>query len=193
MIAMCLRVAMVLVLANVALGDVVLQVGTPIDFPAPNPPYLPQDSRFQLTIGYGEASNTIGSGLWHSGPGTWDLSDDPGFGGFSALATNGAADRLTVTVTDVHGQQWVEPFFHENDLFSRPVDLSPLEITGIQLVVLGITSFEFNGVWYTHIGARYDALGVPEPAAALLMALGAMFYRTHAGASITLKETNDVV
>ena len=73
----------------------------------------------------------IGSGLWHSGPGTWDLSNDPGFGEFSVLATNGTADGLTVTVTDVNGQQWVEPFFVEGALFSRPVDLSPLDITGI--------------------------------------------------------------
>lgn len=193
MVAMCLRVAMVLALANVAFGDVVLQFGTPFGFPAPDPPYSPQDSRFEITIGYGEASNTIGSGLWHSGPGTWDLANDPGFDEFSVLATNGTADRLTVTVTDVNGQQWVEPFFHEGDLFSRPVDLSPLEITSIQLVVLGIATVEFEGAWYTHIAVRYDALGVPEPTTALLMALGGMFCRPHARPCATWKETEDVL
>lgn len=193
MVANCLRIAMVLVLANVAFGDVVLQFGTPVEFPAPDPPYSSEDSRFEITIGYGEASNTIGSGLWHSGPGTWDLSNDPGFGGFSALATNGTADPLTVTVTDVDGRQWVEPSLTEGGLLSRPVDLSPLDITGIRLVVLGITTFEFEGAWYTYIAVRYDALGVPEPTTALLMALGAMFCRTHARPCATWKETEDVL
>lgn len=166
-----------LVAANAAIGDVIISSGPGSGYVAPNPPYEPDELILEVTIGYGDPSNTIGAGLWHTGPGVYDLSGDPGWAGFLVNATDGLVDVLTVTVTDTEGYQDVycwndwEAFLFGQDPYTH-VDLYPLEVTGVLFEVIGVYPAGLGGIDYDIIEVRYDFLGVPEPAGILVLIAG---------------------
>jgi hypothetical protein len=151
-------------------NDEIVSSGLLLGYLAPDPPYDPGNLTLQLTLGYGDASNTIGTGLWHRGPGIYDLAADPGLDGFLTHATNGLDDTLTVTVTDVDGYQNIyAQFSWEATLFGRgpgsSVDLAPLQINNVLLDVYDVQPAGGLGGGYDVIYARWLFLGTPEPSA----------------------------
>jgi len=165
--------ALVLGSQMVAWGDVLLASGGPFDYPGPNPPYGEDQLILEFTIGYGTPATTLGDGLWHTAPGTYDLSQDPDFAAFVDMATNAQFDWVTVCVTDTEGLQWTYQY-GENlafGLVGASYDLFPYDVTRIDLVVLGLQSGVANGDPYALIGVRTDVFGIPEPTTGMLIVL----------------------
>lgn len=156
-----------------AWGDVLLASGGPFDYPAPHPPYNAGQLTLEFTIGYGTPATTLGDGLWHSGPGPYDLSQDPDFPAFVDMATNAQFDWVTVCVTDTDGFQWTYQYGEglAFGLVGGSYDLFPCDITRIDLVVLGLQSGVVNGDPYAVIGVRTDVFGIPEPTTGISIAL----------------------
>lgn len=151
---------------------IVIAEGPPVRFPAPNPPYSPEALVFQITFGYGDVSNTIGYGRWHSGPGIYDLSFDPGIGPFVSHATNGVTEQMTVTVRDLEGREQVFDRFDEAVAFLRFPDLHSLDVTGIGLEVIGVV--QGAGTLSDAISARLLVYGVPEPGTGVFFIAGGL-------------------
>jgi len=157
----------VLLLTGPVSSDPIVSVGDWFAFAAPNPPYDPgQNLTLKLTLGYGDVSNTVGSTLWFSEPGIFDLSLDAGFQGFLSYATNGMDDPIYVTIADMDGHESLLPFSSGNwewmFLGGFP-DLFPLEITGAQLHVLDVFVGPLSNGGSGGTRVQWEFLGVPEP------------------------------
>ncbi len=126
----------------------------------------------EVTVGYGDPRNTIGQGLWITRPGVYDMTGDPHIAAFLALATDGIAQPMYVTIDN--GARIGPLWYPEDVIFARypRIDLSPLEITGVELIVPTIDR-EPEG-YCSGIVHRLVYRGVPEPAAASLAALGGL-------------------
>ncbi|MCL2330369.1 MAG: hypothetical protein FWC56_03605 [Phycisphaerae bacterium] len=100
-------------------------------------PYAPDEFLlFKVELGYGDPSNTIGSYLRLWEPGIYDLSNDPGWPGFSAYFTNGVRDPIWLTIEDWKGNrakwQFEEVFFSY-----RYPDLAGYSLTGAAIEFFG--------------------------------------------------------
>jgi hypothetical protein len=98
-------VLVLLLLAGPVWANELVFPGAYMSFVLPNPPYQPEDLRIELTLGYDDPENTIGDGIWLTGPGIIDLSSDPDLAGFLALATNGVDNPMMVSLRDAAGSQ----------------------------------------------------------------------------------------
>ncbi len=172
---MVLRCAMMMfVLTSAVSADTIVSSGLPFGYLAPHPPYAPGELVLQVTLGYGDPSNTIGGGLWHTGPGVYNLANDPGLAGFIEHASDGLVDTLIVTVADSRGYQNAYALYDpEAMLFGRNrnsyVDLAPLQVTGVLLDVVDVERADGSGTVFDGIYVRYDFVGVPEPETLLLV------------------------
>lgn len=153
-------------------------------------PYQP-GMAMEMTVGYGHASNTIGDGVWFSGPGDFDLTGDPDFGGFLSLAQNGVSDPLFITLAQDGGP--VETFAFSNSgwewywLGSWP-DLMSLEVTGLRMNVSFLGPYTVTPtVEGTEVVVQFLVVGTPEPAAVLLWLVGWTCVWTRRNAGISCK------
>jgi hypothetical protein len=121
---------------------------------------------FSLTLGYSEELNEdpdpstmIGNTVWFSGPGAYDVSNDPDFAGFLEWAADGRNDYAIVSLIDQSGTIMVAQI-GEGDLLGTFPDLTGLPVTGAIMDILAVTSSE--------VVFRWEFLGTPEPTTVLL-------------------------
>ncbi len=159
-------IAILLCVAGPLYADNVIWTGDIISLVNPNFP-LPSSTPYELTLGYGEESNTIGD--WYTEPGVYDLSSDPGLSGFLSFAANGIDDILTIGFTDNGGYK-LEVDYEESFVF-QVADLSslPVPVTGVLLNLIRIED--------TGVSMGWQFLGVPEPTTLPLLLLGAGLVR----------------
>ena len=153
-------------------GDQVIWLGEMLSFAGPVYPFDPNEG-YEITIGYGAESNTLGDGLWRTQPGFYDLSGDPDLDGFLTQAANGQGDEITITITDGEGHQSAPGYPPDTEYFIYArygfADLFPLEVTGVRLNLL---SFYPPGVGGTSgVTVRWEFLGIPEPATGLMLSV----------------------
>lgn len=163
-------VSMVLSVCGPLSASEVISSGAYLSFVTPHPPYEPKNARFSLAVGYGTPETTIGSTVWFTGPGLFDLSSDPNLSNFVTLATNGVADSMTVTVTDADGFQAAHYLGRAETvvLGSTPpiADLVGLPVTSMRLEIDEAEAPAWG------VSMRWQALGVPEPATGTLLVFG---------------------
>jgi len=126
-----------LIFASTTFGDWIVSTGAPFGYLAPNPSYAPGELILEITIGYGDESNTIGDGLWHTGPGIYDLSN-PDLPGFLEYATNGLEDDVSVSVTDIFGYSETYIVHGLEALLLYGSSLPQYTINGVLLEVLDV-------------------------------------------------------
>jgi hypothetical protein len=125
-----------------------------------------------------------GDGVWFSGPGDFDLTSDPDFGGFLSLAQNGVSDPVFITLAQHGGPLATFPFSDSGWEFywlgSWP-DLMSLEVTGLRLNASYLGPYTGTPtVEGTEVIVQFLVVGTPEPAAVLLWLVGwACVYGRH--------------
>lgn len=160
-------------------ADYIVSSGPSFGFSPPNPPYGLGEQVIEITFGYGDPSNTIGDGVWHSEPAMHDLSNDPDLAGFLEYATNGKDDELLVTITDQLGHTKSFPYGTESMLYGTfpAVDLYQYKISAVMLEICGIY-YQAQGHPFDVIELRFMFYGVPEPTT-LFMCLIAIWCRKY--------------
>lgn len=149
--------------------------GAAFGFRAPNPPYQEGNLSLQIAIGYGDPSNTVGDLLWHTGPGTYDLSSDPDFERFAELSENGVRDPLVITVIDrdAHRSSFDFASLQETLWGTYPsIDFGPNRILGLRLNVLSVGPFQPPDAG---IVINLETVCTPEPASLATMTMGMLF------------------
>jgi len=147
-------------------------------FAAADRPTEPDEVMLEITLGYGDPSNTIGEGLWHSQVGSYDLTNDTSMNAFLVPAADTMLDQMEIILTDKDGYQ---VNFHLSEMlvfmFDPQYQWPPWQITGVQLTVLDIlppSTYCAGG----GIVVRWDFLGVPEPSGLILCGIPAiLLYR----------------
>jgi hypothetical protein len=125
----------------------------------------------QVTLGYGEPSNTIGDEIWFNDSGIYDVSGDPDFQGFLVLATNGLSNTVYVTLSDKYGVTLSLRYpttDAELSWLGHYPDLAPWDISGAWLAVDSIMP-SAQGIG---VGVHWEFTAVPEPMTAALLGLG---------------------
>lgn len=134
-------------------------------FLAPNPPYDVSNFIVAISLGYGDPSNTIGDDIWLSGTGTFDLSSDPDYPAFLAIAQNGQDDNMTIQITDLNGYSVAYEYWSEgHTVGSFPsIDLHDYDVLHILMNVQQYQLVNDGNTVQGVIAIRWDSVVAPEP------------------------------
>lgn len=151
------------------LGDV-MYFASPATYPPGTPVLL------SIELGYGVADNTIGSGLFVDGIGSYDLSHDPALPAFITHATNGQWESMKTTVSDSFGNQasaTFDPVWSEFMFLGAFPDLGPRTITR---AVMHVRDYDLESLaGMVVVGVQWEFYYVPEPTTALLFLTVGLF------------------
>lgn len=164
---------LVIAFAGIAQASPLVHEGTLNGFVGPaRPDPVPTD--YQISIGYGDPSNTLTTDIWFSQSGIYDFGYDSRLNTFIGKLSNGILDPIWISLTDHYGStrdcilNWGENYiFGLSD--DQPV---PFEITGIRVNILEVNPPKLDIGYAGSVALRFDMIGVPEPTSSVLLLLG---------------------